>query len=79
MYNTGFIPEDAYKARIRQGLVPQDITNACAYVEPSMTKQGVYAGASCNCANLYPAPSVRMRYNVPFCKCGSCTEYIQAP
>ena len=44
LYNTGFIPPSAALLRIKQGLTPQDISNACAYTPPP-THQRAYANS----------------------------------
>ena len=82
-YTTGFLPNDSI-ARIKQGLAPQNIANACAYVEPTIMVQaamsGIPAGSLCNEQALLPFPSVQMSYGIPSVpeNC-PCTTYLQAP
>lgn len=87
LYNTGFIPGDATQIRLRQGLAPQDVTNACAYVPVetdgavrALSTRGLPNGAVCNQKNLYPAQQAQLSYGVPpvpdDCPC---LDYIRAP
>jgi len=83
LYNTGFIPFSAASLRIKQGLAPQDITNACAYVAPpafAYPSQGIPSGAKCNQKNLYPAKQSEISYGIPSIPNSCpCLDYIKAP
>jgi hypothetical protein len=82
LYNTGFIPPSATQLRIKQGLIPQDISNACAYTLPP---KSAYAGQTHpqrvpNQTGLYPAKQVQMTYDLPSIPDNCpCLDYIQAP
>ena len=79
LYNTGFIPPAAAQLRIKQGLAPQDITNACAYTPPDNSS---YAGQSVpkGATGLYPAKQVQMSYGSPEIPNNCpCLDYVQPP
>lgn len=79
-YNTGFLPDDS-NLRIKQGLDPQQIANACAYLPPSFTTyspQGTPYGATCNNTALKPAQQVHWNYGIPEIPDNCpCTKYLQ--
>lgn len=80
LYNTGFIPSSAATIRIKQGLDPQDITNACAYIPPSYSSIGNREGATCNQAAMYPAKQEQLSYGIPTIPPNCpCLDYIKAP
>jgi hypothetical protein len=79
-YNTGFIPPTAAALRIKQGLEPQDISNACAYTPPSFSATGKNTGASCNPGAMYPAKQTKLSYGLPQIPDNCpCLDYIKAP
>ena len=82
LYNIGFITPNSATLRIKQGLIPQDISNACAYTSPlkimnvgQLNKNGVSLQTG-----LYPAKQVQMSYNLPEIPDNCpCLDYIRAP
>ena len=82
LFNTGFIPHTSNEIRIRQGLTPQDVTNACMYdrtiQEIVNTPNQCYP--LCNKQNLYPAKQVVMNYDTPSPNDNCiCLRYVQPP
>lgn len=80
LYNTGFIPLSASALRIKQGLAPQNISNACSYTP---TPKNVYTGQAHphieTCQNgLYPAKQVQLSLPDISDNC-LCLDYNQAP
>lgn len=79
-FNTGYLPDET-DLRIKQGLAPQQITNACAYLPPTFTAypaQGFPYGATCNNAALKPAKQVKWNYGMPEIPDSCpCTKYLQ--
>lgn len=82
LYNTGFISPNAAALRIKQGLAPQDISNACAYIPPpnSAYLGQTYPTKATYQTGLYPAKQVQMSYDLPEIPDNCpCLDYIRAP
>jgi len=79
LYNLGYIPSNAPEIRIKQGLLPQNISNDCLYSPYQNLKMGS-PYLECNSANLYPTKVVHMSYGIPSVpNTCPCTDYIKAP
>lgn len=78
MFNTGFLPADSGNIRIKQGLMPQEISNDCLNtVEPysygNLPKE-------CSIKNMQPAKQVQMSYDLPKISDDCpCVRYLRAP
>ena len=69
LYNTGFINTKANELRIKQGLAPQDISNACnynsinsnlhKYQKKQTQRDTIYQD------RLYPAKQTQLDYGLP--------------
>jgi hypothetical protein len=66
LYNTGFINPKANELRIKQGLAPQDVSNACDY--NTFSELDKYQGTQPNEIHqkrLYPAKQTQLDYGLP--------------
>lgn len=84
MYNTGYIQPNSSEMRIKQGLDPQDVANACMYknfnpnIISNFNNPNNYVGNSNE--TLYPAKQLQMSYNIPGIQDNcECTRYIKSP
>lgn len=78
MFNVGFLPADSGNVRIKQGLMPQEISNDCVYT----VEQYGYGNLpkECNNKNMYPAKQAQMSYDLPKIPDNCpCLRYIKAP
>lgn len=86
MFNTGFIPSDSTRARLLQGLTPQNISNLSLY-NPDFAGRGYSACktnscmfTACDTQLLYPINSTPLKYGIPSIPDSCpCTAYIKAP
>lgn len=82
-FNTGFLPNFA-EQRLKQGLLPQQLSNDCQQFSPGMANAPDTArvGGVCNSTLMYNFPVARWTYGpahaFPMKDC-ACTRYIQPP
>ena len=78
MFNVGFLPSNLANVRIKQGLMPQEISNDCLHtVEPYSYG---YLPKECNIKNMQPAKQVQMSYDLPKISDDCpCARYVRAP
>ena len=81
LFNTGFLPNTS-ESRLKQGLLPQQISNDCQFTEPGANLMSDMArvGGVCNNCYLYPfySPSPALAPgSIP--KGCQCTRYVLAP
>jgi hypothetical protein len=67
-YNTGFIPAREIEARLKQGLMQQEVANACAINV-----------VSCNQKSLYPVQQVIQETPPLPPRVDLCARYVSAP
>lgn len=80
MYKTGFIPFTASDIRIKQGLLPQNISNDCIVDLPVNVNGIKPSSAVCNNMDLYPGIVTQYSYGLPdISDSCQCTIYLKAP
>jgi hypothetical protein len=78
MFNVGFLPPNSANVRIKQGLMPQEISNDCLYTHESYSYG--YLPKECNIKNMQPAKQVQMSYDLPKISDDCpCARYVRAP
>ena len=63
LFNTGFLKNSA-ESRIKQGLLPQELSNQCEYVTNPTSTLLQRSGGVCNNKLLYPFYAVPITYNL---------------
>lgn len=80
LYDTGFIPTNAYKLRNKQGLASQAVTNACNSNPDTVQADGKPNVTPCNRNAMYPMPQSILSYGIPSIPKGCpCLYYVKAP